>query len=100
MELLLEVGPERIREHVLAILDPLAAWLAAREDAAVVSAMEPARRSGIFAFRFGDARKTHAALARAGVQCVPREGSIRLSPHLYNTVYEVAAVIDVLERVG
>jgi selenocysteine lyase/cysteine desulfurase len=100
MELLLEVGPERIRQHVLGVLDPLAEWLAAREDAAVVSDLEPARRSGIFAFRFGEAKKTHGALARAGIQCVPREGAIRLSPHLYNTGDDVAAVIDVLEQAG
>jgi selenocysteine lyase/cysteine desulfurase len=100
VELLLEVGPERIHSHVLGILDPLAAWLAGRDEATIVSAMEPARRSGIFAFRFGDTEKAYAALHRAGVQCVLREGSIRLSPHLYNTGEEVAAVMDVLERVG
>ena len=100
LELLLEVGPANIRAHVLGILDPLAAWLAGREDATVVSAMEPARRSGIFAFRFGEAKKTHAVLHRAGIQCVPREGAVRLSPHLYNTADEVAAVIDVLGGTG
>jgi len=100
LELLLEVDPERIREHVLAILDPLAEWLAGRDEATVVSALEPARRSGVFAFRFGDSAQAYAALHRAGVQCVLREGAIRLSPHLYNTAQEVAVVMDVLERPG
>lgn len=100
VELLLEVGPENIRDHVLALLDPLAAWLADREGATVVSDPGPARRSGIFAFRFGDTEKAYAALHRAGIQCVLREGSIRVSPHLYNTADDVAAVIDVLERGG
>jgi cysteine desulfurase / selenocysteine lyase len=60
--------------------------------------MEPARRSGIFAFRFGDTAKAYAALRGAKVQCVVREGSIRLSPHLYNTAEDVAMVMDVLGR--
>lgn len=100
LELLLEVGPARIREHVLRILDPLAEWVAGRDEGTMVSAMEPARRSGIFAFRCGDAAQAYAALRGAGVQCVVREGSIRLSPHLYNTAEEVAVVMDVLGRAG
>jgi cysteine desulfurase/selenocysteine lyase len=66
----------------------------------VVSDLDPARRSGIFAFRLGDTAKAYAALHRAGIQCVLREGAIRLSPHLYNTAEEVAVVMDVLERPG
>ena len=98
MNLLLETGPEAIHAHVLSLLDPLAAWLAGRDDATVVSDLAPGRRSGIFAFRIGDTARAYAALHRAGIQCVVREGSIRISPHLYNTADDVAAVIDVLER--
>ena len=100
VELLLEVGQENVRDHVLALVDPLIAWLADRDGATVVSDLEPARRSGVFAFRIGDTEKAYAALRRAGIQCVVREGSIRISPHLYNTADDVAAVIDVLERGG
>jgi selenocysteine lyase/cysteine desulfurase len=100
LELLLETGIERIRSHVLALLDPLAGWLAEREDATVVSALDDARRSGVFAFRLGDTQATYAALHRAGVGCVVREGSIRIAPHLYNTAEEIAALIDLLERHG
>jgi len=100
MELLLEADPARIREHVLGILDPLAQWLAAREEATVVSELAPERRSGIFAFRFGDTARAYEALRRARVQCVVREGAIRLSPHLYNTAGEVAVVMEVLEGGG
>jgi len=95
--LLLETGIERIRAHVTGLLEPLVAWLAAREDATIVSDLDPARRSGVFSFRIGDTARVHAALHRAGIGCVPREGAIRLSPHLYNTADEVARVIDVLD---
>jgi selenocysteine lyase/cysteine desulfurase len=100
LELLLEVGPENIHAHVLSMLDPLAEWLATREEATLASDLEPARRSGIFAFRYGDTERAGRALSRAGIQCVIREGAIRLSPHLYNTADEVMAVADVLSRPG
>jgi selenocysteine lyase/cysteine desulfurase len=97
MELLLETGIERIRAHVAALLEPLIGWLAARDDAEIVTELDPARRSGVFSFRVGDVDRAYAALHRAGIGCVPREGAIRLSPHLYNTADEVARVTDVLD---
>jgi cysteine desulfurase / selenocysteine lyase len=95
--LLREVGPARIRTHVLGLLDPLIEWLLETGFAEVVSDLRPERRSGILAFRPRDAERTHDALDRAGVACVPREGCIRLSPHLYNTAEEIALVMEVLE---
>jgi cysteine desulfurase/selenocysteine lyase len=97
LELLLEVGPAAIHQHVQTLLDPLAVWLAQREEATVVSAREAERRSGIFAFRYGDTARSFSALRRAGIDCVLREGAIRLAPHLYNTADEVDAVREVLE---
>ena len=98
--LVLETGVERIHAHVVALLEPLVEWLTARDDATIVSDLRPARRSGVFSFRLGDTGRLHAALHRAGIGCVPREGAIRLSPHLYNTSGEVARVIEVLEDGG
>lgn len=94
--LLREVGPARIRRHVLALLDPLIDWLRENSFAEIVSDLRPERRSGILAFRPRDAGRTYDALARAGVGCVLREGCIRLSPHLYNTAEEIGVVMDVL----
>ena len=98
MELLLETGIERIRDHVLALIDPLAAWLAGQEDATVVSPMDAARRSGVFAFRLGDTERAYAALHRARIGCSLREGAIRIAPHLYNTADEIGRVMEILER--
>lgn len=103
MELLADAGPDRILAHVTALMDPLADRLRERGRATIVSDLTPARRSGIFGFRYGSAEETErafAALSAAGVNCVMREGSIRLSPHLYNTADEVETVMDVLERAG
>ena len=98
LELLLEADPARIREHVLALLGPLAEWLAER-GVEVASDLTPARRSGIFSFRPADPAQVNRALARAGIGCVVREGAVRLSPHLYNQPEDVDAVTDVLRGV-
>jgi selenocysteine lyase/cysteine desulfurase len=101
LELLLEVGIPAIHAHVLSLLDPLAEWLTGREGITIVSDLEPARRSGIFSFRTGDTTTaSYKALRRAGIDCVMREGSIRIAPHFYNTAGEVAAVMDALEQGG
>lgn len=96
IELLLEADPARIRAHVLALLDPLAAWMAER-GIAVTSDPRPERSSGIFAFAPADAAGAYGALAAAGVGCVLREGAVRLSPHLYNQPDEIGRVMDVLD---
>jgi cysteine desulfurase/selenocysteine lyase len=98
LELLLEVGPGRIQDHVRGLLEPLVAWLEAHPEVETVSDMSPERRSGIFCFRPPRAEAAFAALTEAGVTCVLREGAIRLSPHLYNDADDVARVIRVLER--
>jgi cysteine desulfurase/selenocysteine lyase len=95
-ELLLEAGPARIREHVLALLDPLAAWMEER-GMEIASDLRPERRSGIFAFTMPDAAGAYRALHRAGVGCVLREGAVRLSPHLYNQPEDMGRVMDVLD---
>jgi len=98
LELLLEVGIERIREHVLGLLDPLAEWLAGQDGMEIRSDLAPERRSGIFAFRPRDPERAFRTLHRAGVGCALREGELRVSPHLYNTHDDVAVVMEVLAR--
>ncbi len=98
LALLDEVGPERIRRHVLGLLDPLVEWVRDRGDAEIVSDLRPEHRSGILCIRPHDAEAAFRALERAGVVCVLREGSVRLSPHLYNTHNDIAVVMEVLSR--
>jgi selenocysteine lyase/cysteine desulfurase len=96
LELLGEAGPAEIRAHVLALLDPLAAFLEER-GVEIVSDMRPERRSGIISFRPADAAGAFRALSQAGVGCVLREGAVRLSAHLYNQPEDVATVMNVLD---
>lgn len=96
VELVLEAGPARIRAHVRALLEPLAAWVQER-GMETVRDPRPERRSGIFAFTGADAPGAYRALQRAEVGCVLREGAVRLSPHLYNQPEDIGRVMDVLD---
>lgn len=98
VELLLELGPDEVWRHIRAVQEPLLAWVREREDVVVASDLTEERRSGIVCIRPRRAEDVHAALQRAGVVCVLREGAIRLSPHFYNTVAEMERVVEVLEE--
>ena len=97
--LLLELGVEQIWEHIRALQDQIIEWAAARDDVEVTSDLRPERRSGVLCLRPRNAAAAHAALLAARITCAFREGSIRLSPHFYNSSEEIARVLDVLERV-
>jgi selenocysteine lyase/cysteine desulfurase len=45
-----------------------------------------------------DPARTHAALKAANVHTSLREGSIRMSPHLFNTVGQMERVAEILAR--
>jgi selenocysteine lyase/cysteine desulfurase len=95
--LLLEIGVEVIEEHWRA----LRAHVVRAADAGVVSLTSPTdgiHESGIVCVRTPDVSASYRALRKAGVVCVQREGSIRLSPHCYNTGAEIERVVDVLSE--
>ena len=98
VELRLEVGVERIERHLLALLDPLIAWLRETPEAEILSDLDPERRSAIFCFRVPRAEAVFQALRREGVTCALREGAIRLAPHLYNSRAEIERVVEILDE--
>lgn len=100
LELLLEVGVDRIRAHQDWILEPLLEWLNEHPAVQVASDLSPARRSGILGVRPPSAERVFEALTGAGVVCASREGVIRLSPHLYNTREEIERVVEILSELG
>lgn len=92
-----EVGVAAIAEHLRALRAPLLD-AAGRGRFAVVSPTAEPHDSGIWCVRTDDVRAAYGRLRAAGVVASLREGSIRLSPHLYNTTDEVARVVQLLER--
>lgn len=95
LELILEIGVDTIFEHTRALHEPLRAW-ATQADARIVGGADVAHGSCILPVAVPDAPRLHAALADAGVTCVPREGAIRFSPHFYNTMDEMEQVARIL----
>jgi selenocysteine lyase/cysteine desulfurase len=95
LDLLLELGVDRIHDHVLDLQNRITTWAAARGQVDIVS--DRAARSGILCIRPPAAGEAHRALQDAGVTCALREGSIRISPHFYNDAEDVDRVIGVLD---
>lgn len=100
LELLLEVGVERVERQIRWVTEPLLDWLKRHPEVEVLTDLRPERRSGSVSFRPAGAEAVYARLLREGVTCVLREGAIRLAPHLYNTREEMERVIDILDGTG
>lgn len=93
--LLLQVGIANVAAHIQRLHEPLIAWAA--ERGAAVTSPRGARGSGILCLRpAGDVAQHFARLQSNGVQCSLREGSIRLSPHLFNTFADITRVEELL----
>jgi len=93
--LLLDVGIEQIHTYLKQVRRPLLD----AADAGILelaSPVDPLHESSIVCVRTPQVEESYNALKRAGVVCVMREGSIRLSPHVYNTVEEIERVVDIL----
>lgn len=95
LDLLLSVGVDRIASHVREIAAPLHDWVA-RGDGVMTSPVGE-RGSAILCVRpQGDVNAAYKRLVAAGVTCSLREGSVRLSPHLFNTRDDFVRVVELL----
>jgi cysteine desulfurase/selenocysteine lyase len=93
--LILELGVERIAAHLRTLHAPVMAW--AERSGARVASPRGARGSGILCVAPPNVGEAFRALKAARVICSMREGAIRLSPHVYNTLGEMERVASVLE---
>ena len=96
LQLLLEVGVREIAEVTRSAHEPIVKWAQAH-GVRIASPTENGHRSAILCVAPPKPVEAYHALKRARVVCSLREGSIRLSPHCYNTVEEMENVIEVLE---
>ncbi|HXG44501.1 MAG TPA: aminotransferase class V-fold PLP-dependent enzyme [Gemmatimonadales bacterium] len=96
LELLLELGVPAIRRHLEALHAPVLAW-AERRGIAVTSPRGE-RGSAILCLAPERGRELVRRLRERRIYCSFREGAIRLSPHCYNTVEEMARVAEELDR--
>jgi len=96
LALLLEIGVRDIAEVTRAAHEPVVRW-AQENDVRISSPLDERHRSAILCVAPSKPVEAYHAMRRARVVCSLREGSIRLSPHCYNTVEEMEKVIEVLE---
>ncbi|TVP58744.1 MAG: aminotransferase class V-fold PLP-dependent enzyme [Gemmatimonadales bacterium] len=96
IELLLEVGIDRIRDHVHGLHDRILEWAADRPGVEVVTPRDAGRRAGILSLAFDEVGEPAAALERAGIAAAIRGGRLRLAPHLYNTSAEIDELLAVV----
>ncbi len=96
LSLFLELGPAAIEAHVASLADHVVQWCAGRRDVTLITPPERSRRAGLLSIAVDDLAAASARLATAGVSHTVREGGIRLSPHLYNTIGELDIALAAL----
>ena len=95
LELFVELGLENVHAHVERLATQIVEWAREREVPLVTPA-ERSRRGGVVCLRPPGAERASARLKERGVVHSYREGAIRLSPHLYNTVDEIRHALEQL----
>ncbi|MGH7656631.1 MAG: hypothetical protein ACREL6_00250, partial [Gemmatimonadales bacterium] len=96
IELLLELGIDRIRKHIGELHQPVLEWA----DAKGVKVVSPrgARGSAMLCIAPPEPEPAMESLAKIGVVTSYRENAIRLAPHCFNTRSEMERVCEVLDR--
>ena len=93
-----EIGPQRIFERILSLIDQIVEGLKAR-GMAILSSLEERERSGILIFTTKDRDKELFDIFRRNKVAVSlRGGGIRVSPHCYNNEEDVQRFFDVLDE--
>ncbi|HUR93190.1 MAG TPA: aminotransferase class V-fold PLP-dependent enzyme [Gemmatimonadales bacterium] len=93
--LVLELGVERIGAHIARLQEPVLAW--AERSGVRLASPRGEHGSGILCLAPDDVGEAFRRLKASRIICSLREGAIRLSPHAYNTVDEMARVVAVLD---
>ena len=96
LELFHELGPASAAAHVASLSDEIVRRAQRSRTATLVTPADPARRAGIVSLIPDDPTAASQRLKAAGVSHSLREGAIRLSPHLYNTIDEVDRALGIL----
>ncbi len=97
IEFLLEVGIERIAQHVQALGDRIAEGVM-RKGYEILGERTPENGAGIVSFRKSgvDARRIVSRLQDLEIIAAPRQGWVRTSPHFYISPEEIDTMVDAL----
>jgi selenocysteine lyase/cysteine desulfurase len=94
--LFLELGPAAVEAHVASLASHVVSWCEGRTDVRLITPRSPARRAGLMSIAVADLPAASARLEAAGVSHTVREGGVRLSPHLYNTIGDLDTALAAL----
>jgi len=98
LELLLEIGIQKIQNRVLELTDALCDKLA-RAGLEVFSSRLPGEKSSIVSVALADtaeaSRRVKSCLQR-GIVINKRAGRLRISPHFYSSLDEIEALVEAL----
>eukprot|EP00752_Nemacystus_decipiens_P015002 g13358.t1 len=98
-ELLLEVGMDVVWSRIDALCQHLRGRLT-EKGYAVISPPGPSERSGIVAFDWPERQAEHdqlvKQLAEQDIVIANRAGHLRITPHFYNSIEQLDAVVEVL----
>ena len=92
IELLLDVGIDRLSAHVEGLVSRCIDGLAER-GADVVTPRDPAQRAGVIAVRHADPQRVFDECRRRSVD-IGAIGAIRVDPHGFNTAADIDRFLD------
>ncbi len=96
-QLFLDLGIDNIGAHNHALIDRLAAYIKGSSFYRITSSMEEKHRSSLFTFSCDNLKQLHRHILKQGIILVQREGSIRVSVHLFNNESDIDRLIDALD---
>ena len=97
-DLIENLGIRNIRKHNHTLIDRLADYIRGKPLYTITSSMDKAHRSSIFTFTCPGYKKLHRELLKRRIILVEREGSIRVSVHLFNNERDIDRLIAILDR--
>ncbi|UCE24657.1 MAG: aminotransferase class V-fold PLP-dependent enzyme [Candidatus Zixiibacteriota bacterium] len=98
VEIFKDIGIPNIRQHNYMLIDRLADYLRGSPFYSITSIMETRHRSSIFSFSCDRLDDVYQKLSDEQIIVAMREGSIRVSVHLFNNEADIERLIGVLEQ--
>lgn len=98
IRLISDLGLANIQRHNQGLIDHLAAYIDKSSDYRITSSMESKHRSSIFTFTCDKLEVLHEQVRGKQIMTVCREGSMRVSPHLFNNLDDIDRLIAELDK--
>lgn len=98
VELFKDLKVSNIQKHNHGLIDRLVEYLKYNSYYKITSSLTKKHRSSIFTFTCDDYKDLHRELIKRRIICVQREGSIRLSVHLFNNESDINRLIEELDN--